>query len=96
MLKQDYTNYEIIAINDSSTDKTEELIKKYSNSIGKTTNCEIIYVDAGPKPEGWTGKNWACYQGYLQSSGGLLLFTDADTTQNSSTISLAVIAIATF
>jgi chlorobactene glucosyltransferase len=30
-------------------------------------------------PDGWYGKPWACYQGYLASKGELLLFTDADT-----------------
>jgi chlorobactene glucosyltransferase len=85
LLRQDYLNYEIIAINDSSSDKTGEIIKGYSIS-----HSNIIYVDAGPKPDGWTGKNWACYQGYLKSRGDLILFTDADTTHSGSTISLAV------
>lgn len=85
LLRQDYPNYEIIAINDSSSDKTGEIIKRYS-----MVHSKIIYVDAQPKPEGWTGKNWACYQGYLQSKGELFLFTDADTSHAQSTISLAV------
>ena len=55
LLVQDYPNYEIIAINDSSSDKTGEIIKRYS-----MTHNKIIFVDAQPKPEGWTGKNWAC------------------------------------
>ena len=85
LLEQDYPNYEIIAINDSSTDLTGEIIKRYSK-----THSKIIHVDAGTKPKGWTGKNWACYQGYLNSKGSLFLFTDADTTHSASTISLAV------
>ncbi len=85
LLRQDYPDYEIIAINDSSSDKTGEIIKRYSIAHSK-----IIYVDAQPKPEGWTGKNWACYQGYLQSKGELFLFTDADSIHSTSTISLAV------
>jgi glycosyltransferase involved in cell wall biosynthesis len=85
LLKQDYSNYEIVAINDSSSDRTGEIIQKYS-----TKNSKIIFINAEAKPEGWTGKNWACYQGYIKSSGQLFLFTDADTTHSSSTISLAV------
>lgn len=85
LLKQDYTNYEIVAINDSSSDRTGEIIQKYS-----TKNSKIIFINAEAKPEGWTGKNWACYQGYIKSTGQLFLFTDADTTHSSSTISLAV------
>ncbi len=85
LLGQDYSNYEIIAINDSSSDKTGEIIKRYSINHSK-----IVYVDSPPKPDGWTGKNWACYQGYLQSRGDLFLFTDADSIHSIPTVSLAV------
>jgi chlorobactene glucosyltransferase len=85
LLKQDYSNYEIVAINDSSSDRTGEIIQKYS-----TKNSKIIFIDAAAKPDGWTGKNWACYQGYIKSTGELFIFTDADTTHSSSTVSLAV------
>ncbi len=85
LLSQDFLNYEIIAINDSSTDSTGEIIKEYSKNSDK-----VIYINAEPKPLGWTGKNWACYQGYLKSKGDLLLFTDADTTHSVSTVSLSV------
>ena len=85
LLKQNYDNYEIIAINDSSNDSTGNIIKKYSKKFPK-----VIFVDAKPKPDGWIGKNWACMEGYKMASGDLLLFTDADTTHSSSVISLAV------
>ena len=85
LVKQDYNNYEIIAINDSSKDSTGNIIKKYSEKFSK-----VIFVDAKPKPDGWIGKNWACIEGYKKSSGDLLLFTDADTTHTSSVISLSV------
>lgn len=85
LLNQDYPNYEIIAINDESSDKTGKILHKFSVS-----NSKIVYIDASPKPKGWTGKNWACYQGYLRSSGALFLFTDADTIISPSTLSLAV------
>jgi len=85
LVEQDYDNYEIIAINDSSNDSTGDIIKKYSEKFPK-----VIFVDAKPKPDGWMGKNWACMEGYKMASGDLLLFTDADTTHTSSVISLAV------
>jgi len=85
LIKQDYDNYEIITINDSSNDATGDIIKKYSKKFPK-----VISVDAKPKPDGWMGKNWACIEGYKKASGDLLLFTDADTVHTSSVISLAV------
>ena len=85
LLNQDYDNYEIIVINDSSEDSTGDLIKKYAKKYSK-----IIPVDANPKPVGWVGKNWACMEGYKKATGELLLFTDADTKHTNSVISLAV------
>src|ERR671911_390753 len=77
--------FEIIAINDSSTDRTGQIIKAYA-----ANDLRVIHVDALPKPEGWTGKNWACHQGYLGARGELLMFTDADSKHLPSTMSLAV------
>ena len=85
LVEQDYDDYEIIAINDSSNDSTGNIMKKYSEKFSK-----VIFVDAKPKPDGWMGKNWACMEGYRKASGNLLLFTDADTVHTSSVISLAV------
>jgi glycosyltransferase involved in cell wall biosynthesis len=85
LLAQDYSNFEIIAINDSSTDMTGEIIKEYA-----ARDSRVVHVNAPVKPEDWAGKNWACYEGYLQAKGELLLFTDADTEHFPMAMSLAV------
>jgi glycosyltransferase involved in cell wall biosynthesis len=85
LLNQDHPTYSIVAIDDSSTDKTAQIIKDYAQK-----NEKIVFVDAGPKPDGWAGKNWACYQGYLKSDADLLLFTDADSEHARNSVSLAV------
>ncbi|HEY9493187.1 MAG TPA: glycosyltransferase, partial [Nitrososphaeraceae archaeon] len=84
LLNQDYRNLEIIAINDSSTDRTIDIMYQYA--MQRT----LVVVNSKPKPDGWAGKNWACYQGYLKATGDVFLFTDADTTHSRSTLSLAV------
>ncbi len=91
LLEQDYNNYEIIAIDDSSEDSTGSIIERYSKKDSK-----IVHVSARPKPEGWMGKNWACMEGYRKSSGELLLCTDADTKHSKKLISLAVAHLLSF
>lgn len=85
LVKQDYENYEIIVIDDSSEDKTGEIISEYAKKYPK-----IIPVSARLKPDGWMGKNWACMEGYGKATGELLLFTDADTKHAENVITLAV------
>jgi chlorobactene glucosyltransferase len=85
LIEQNYGNYEIIAIDDSSDDDTGKIIAEYAKK-----NSKIIHVTARPKPDGWMGKNWACMEGYNKSTGELLLFTDADTIHKKNVITLAV------
>ena len=85
LIEQDYTNYEIIAVDDSSDDATGKIISEYAKK-----NSKIIPVNAQIKPDGWMGKNWACMEGYKKATGELLLFTDADTKHSQNVISLAV------
>lgn len=85
LIAQDYTNYEIIVIDDSSDDATGNIISEYAKK-----NHKIIPVHAQKKPDGWMGKNWACMEGYKKATGELLLFTDADTKHSQNVISLAV------
>ena len=85
LLEQDYVNYEIVVIDDSSEDSTRKIIEKYAKK-----NSKIIPVFARPKPDGWMGKNWACMEGYKKTTGELLLFTDADTYHSKKVMSLAV------
>ncbi len=91
LINQDYPNYEIIVIDDSSNDSTGEIISEYAKK-----NSKIIPVTAKPKPDGWMGKNWACMEGYQKATGELLLFTDADTKHSENVMSLAVAQLHSF
>lgn len=91
LIDQDYPNYEIVVIDDSSEDDTGKIIAKYAQQ-----NSKVIHVSARSKPEGWMGKNWACMEGYKKATGELLLFTDADTKHAKNVISLSANHLLTF
>jgi chlorobactene glucosyltransferase len=73
VINQNLENFEIICLNDNSEDRTGDLLFKYSikNENLKVINGKLL-------PEGWTGKNWACYQLAEISTGDYLVFLDAD------------------
>lgn len=85
LIKQDYPDFEIVMVNDESSDKTLEIMNEYQNSYPDFKVLSVKRPD-----DNWVGKNWACYQGYLKSNGNLLLFTDADSYHSENTMSLAV------
>jgi chlorobactene glucosyltransferase len=85
LVMQDYPNFEIILVDDSSEDGTWRIMQSYAAKYKGL----IIALQAGFKPDGWVGKNWACYQGYLHCNGDLLLFSDADTQHSISVMKSA-------
>jgi glycosyltransferase involved in cell wall biosynthesis len=69
LLQLDYSNVEVIVVDDSSTDHTKQIAEHYPVKI----------ITAPPKPPGWVGKSWACNIGASHANGKYILFTDADT-----------------
>jgi chlorobactene glucosyltransferase len=74
LIEQDYINYEIVVIDDCSTDRTAQIIEEFAHK-----SARITAVKASEKSPGWLGKCSALVQGYAHASGEYLLFTDADT-----------------
>jgi chlorobactene glucosyltransferase len=72
VVHQDYPLYEILVVDDASTDGTAAIVSQYAER-----SVHLISID-GP-PAGWTGKNFACWQGANASTYPWLLFLDADT-----------------
>jgi glycosyltransferase involved in cell wall biosynthesis len=67
-------DWEILVINDASTDKTGEIAAGF-----QTGNPGVTVMDAPKLERGWTGKANACWAGAQRARGKWLLFTDADT-----------------
>ncbi len=82
LLALDYDRYEVIAVNDRSTDRTGELMESVSRNssaspnTGMTHPLRVIHHDE--LPPGWLGKTHAMWTAANQASGDWLLFTDAD------------------
>jgi glycosyltransferase involved in cell wall biosynthesis len=73
LLSQTYQNIEIIVFNDLSTDKTAEIVEHFC-----ATDTRVRLINSEALPEGWLGKNYACYSLAKQAAGDFFLFLDAD------------------
>jgi len=87
LLGQNYSNLEIVVLDDNSSDQTYKLAKELSCQSKK-----LKVIQGKELPPGWNGKNWACHQLSQAAKGDWLLFTDADTTHRPNSISTAISA----
>ncbi len=72
--RQDYPNYEILVLDDNSSDKTAALVSEVA-----AADPRVRLLRGKPLPEGWAGKPFACHQLASEARGCWFLFTDADT-----------------
>lgn len=70
---QDYRDYEVIVLDDNSTDDTLSLCGEFA-----ATHPKFSVIKGKPLPPGWLGKNHACYQLAKKATGEYLLYIDAD------------------
>jgi glycosyltransferase involved in cell wall biosynthesis len=73
--------YEIIVVNDHSTDRTREIAESFPG---------VRVIDSADLPANWTGKNNAVATGARAARGSWLLFTDADTVHLPGSLSRAL------
>lgn len=85
LLAQDYPNFEIVAIDDRSTDATGDIIERLAAQDSRVRPVRVETL-----PEGWLGKVHALHQGVGQATGEWLLFTDADVYFSADTLQRAI------
>jgi cellulose synthase/poly-beta-1,6-N-acetylglucosamine synthase-like glycosyltransferase len=88
LLALDYENYEVIAVNDRSTDATGELMQQVA--AGPAAHGCLRVVNIETLPDGWLGKTHAMWTASTQATGDWLLFTDADILYKPSALRRAV------
>jgi chlorobactene glucosyltransferase len=86
---QVYKNYEILVLDDNSTDGTPKILKRLAAS-----DKRIRVFRGAPLPEDWFGKPFALHQLSRHARGEILLFTDADTIHSPTSVSWAATNIA--
>jgi glycosyltransferase involved in cell wall biosynthesis len=76
LLALDYDNYEVITVNDRSTDETGTIMDRVAARSEAKGRLKVIHVKELP-PQ-WLGKTHAMWSAAQQATGEWLLFTDAD------------------
>ncbi len=70
---QSYKNIEVLVFNDQSEDQTAAIVEDFA-----AADERIKLINSEGLPEGWLGKNHACYRLAQKAKGDYYLFLDAD------------------
>jgi chlorobactene glucosyltransferase len=82
ILPQDYPHFEIIVLDDRSTDATPEILRGIA-----ARDAKLKVLSGSDLPSGWAGKPHALVQASAAARGDWLCFVDADTFLSPTTLS---------
>ena len=82
----DYDSYQVIAVNDRSTDRTGEIMDRVAAASGG--RLKVVHIT--DLPSGWMGKAHAMWTAARQTDSEWILFTDADVMFRSDCLRRAV------
>ncbi len=85
ILSQNYSNFEVLVLDDNSDDKTPNILQDLALS-----HQQLHVFKGKAKPIEWLGKPWACHQLSKKANGDILLFIDADVWMTPDTIAKIV------
>jgi len=85
ILAQDYGNFEVIAVDDRSTDNTGTILKTLAMSDER-----LRVIEGEELPPGWLGKPYAMQQALSHARGEWILATDADMIFDSAALRTAL------
>jgi chlorobactene glucosyltransferase len=85
ILAQDYGSFEVIAVNDRSTDASGSILKEMADR-----DARLRVIEGTERPAGWLGKPHAMQQALLVARGQWVLATDADMIFDRASLSTAM------
>jgi len=88
LLAQDYPDFDVLVLDDGSTDSTGGILRRLAVTDGR-----LRVLEGRPLPAGWIGKHWACQQLLEHADGEYVLYVDADTCHHRSAVRNGVAAM---
>jgi len=88
LLSQNYPDFQLIVLDDNSTDGTGSILKELASEESRLRIIEGLAL-----PPDWLGKHWACHQLYRAADGELIVFTDSDTIHAPDTLLCSAAAL---
>src|ERR1700759_4598131 len=90
VLALDYPKFNVVAIDDRSTDQTGEIMEEFA---AKDPRLSVIHIPRGGLPDGWLGKCHALDTGVRGVTPPWMLFIDSDVAVKADSLS-EVLALA--